>query len=87
MGIAGNGLFPGRPQDRWGIAAFGFNLSNVLKDNFRPLNGFNNEHGLEMFYNWSVTPWMRITTDLQFIDPSYSRQSAIFAGIGSNIRF
>ncbi len=87
VGIAGNGLFPGRPEDRWGIAAFGFNLSNVLKDNFQPLNGFNNEHGLEMFYNWSVTPWMRITTDLQFIDPSYSRQSAIFAGIGSNIRF
>ena len=30
---------------------------------------------------------MRITADLQFIDPSYSSQSAIFAGIGTNIRF
>ena len=52
LGLAGHGLFPSRPQDRWGIAGFGFNLSDVLKNNFQPLNRFNNEHGLEMFYNW-----------------------------------
>jgi porin len=87
LGVAGDGLFKGRPQDRWGVAAFGFNLSTVLKQNFPDLNKFNDEHGVEMFYNWKVTPWLRATADLQFIDPSYSTQRAIFAGISTNVRF
>lgn len=49
-------------------------LSSVLKDNLNLLTQAGRrpraEHQLEMFYNLHITPWLRLTGDLQVIRPT-----------------
>jgi hypothetical protein len=47
-------------------------LSGSLKDNLDPLNRRRllAEHQVEMFYNFHITPWMRLTGDFQIIRPT-----------------
>jgi len=73
LGLGGNGLFPGREGDEFGIAYAYTDLSDVLKDNLDllPLGGrLRVEHQLEMFYNLHLAPWLQITADLQVIRPT-----------------
>ncbi|HEV7684395.1 MAG TPA: carbohydrate porin [Pyrinomonadaceae bacterium] len=73
-GLGGNGLFKRRRGDEFGISYAYTDLSEVLKDNLnliiqggrlpRP------EHQVEMFYNLHITPWLRLTADLQVIRPT-----------------
>ena len=74
LGLGGNGLFKSRPGDEFGIAYAYTDLSSVLKDNIDLLTQGNRrlrvEHQLEMFYNFHITPWMRLTGDLQIIRPT-----------------
>ena len=74
VGLGGNGLFKSRQSDEFGIAYAYTDLSKVLKDNInlltlgrRPLRV---EHQVEMFYNFHITPWLRLTGDLQIIRPT-----------------
>lgn len=72
LGLGGNGLFKLRPQDEFGLAYEYTNLSSVLKDNldFVGLGGrLQAEHGVEAFYNLHLTPWLRLTGDLQVVRP------------------
>jgi porin len=73
-GLGGNGLFAGRPNDEFGIAYAYTDLSEVLKDNLDllPFNGrrLRPEHQLEVFYNLHMTPWLKLTGDLQIIRPN-----------------
>ncbi len=74
LGIGGNGLFASRQRDEFGIAYAYTDLSSVLKDNIDLLTQGGRrpraEHQLEMFYNFHLTPWMRLTGDLQIIRPT-----------------
>jgi len=47
-------------------------LSEVLKDNLDPLSlrRLRPEHQVEMFYNFHITPWLRLTADLQILRPT-----------------
>lgn len=73
-GLGGNGLFKSRPTDEFGLAYAYTDLSSVLKDNLdlRPFRGrrLRAEHQVEMFYNFHITPWLRLTGDLQIIRPT-----------------
>jgi len=70
-GLGGNGLFTSRPRDEFGIAYAYTDLSNVLKDNLDLLKirRLRAEHQVEMFYNFHITPWLRLTADLQILRP------------------
>lgn len=73
FGIGGKGLLiPGRDRDTWGIGWAGSHFSSDLRDDLRDL-GIDIkawEHVVELFYNIEVTPWARLTPDIQFIiDP------------------
>jgi porin len=72
VGIGGNGLFSRRPEDEFGFAYAHTDLSDVLKDNIDPLNvrRLRAEHQVEMFYNFRITPWLRLTADLQILRPT-----------------
>jgi porin len=49
---------------------------------------FDNEQGVEMFYNFAVTPWFRVTADLQWIDPALSaNDNAWVGGLRANLTF
>lgn len=74
VGIGGNGLIKSRPRDEFGIAYAYTDLSSVLKDNLDLLTQAGRrprvEHQFEVFYNLHITPWLRLTGDLQIIRPT-----------------
>jgi porin len=65
LGLGGNGLFKSRPGDEFGIAYAYTDLSSVLKDNLDLLTQGGRrprvEHQFEAFYNFHITPWLRLT--------------------------
>jgi porin len=71
VGLGGNGLFKSRNNDEFGVAYAFTDLSSVLKDNIDLITVGNRrpraEHQVEAFYNFHVTPWLRLTGDIQFI--------------------
>jgi len=74
LGLGGNGLFKSRQRDEFGIAHAYTDLSSVLKDNIDLLTQGGRrlrvEHRVETFYNFHITPWLRLTGDLQIIRPT-----------------
>lgn len=71
IGVGGNGLIKSRSRDEFGVAYAYTDLSKVLKDNINLITLGNRrpqpEHQVEMFYNLHLTPWLRLTGDLQII--------------------
>lgn len=57
-----------------------------MKDSL-PLVGIKDEQGLEIFYNFAVTPFFTVGLDLQVINPSLGEHTAILPGLRSVIRF
>ncbi|WP_169336898.1 carbohydrate porin [Eudoraea adriatica] len=86
-GIGGNPLFFGRHQDSFGIGYFYYNLSDVLEDSFNPLVSIEDESGMEIFYSYSITPWLYIGVDMQYINPFRERfKNAFIGGLRTQIR-
>ncbi len=91
VGLGGNGLFESRSRDEFGIGYSYTGLSEDLKDNLdllmiggRPRG----EHGVEMFYNLHITPWLRLSVDLQIIRPTRSiAETAVVPGARLEIVF
>jgi porin len=90
-GIGGNGLFKSRNQDEFGIAYAYTGLSDVLKDNIEllPIGGRPRaEHQVELFYNYHMKPWLRLTGDIQFIRPTrVAADFAVVPGVRMEIIF
>ena len=95
VGLGGTGLIPGRGRDNWGVGFFYHALSDDLKDALAPLrrlrgeSGIDNEQGWEIFYNFSVTPWLTVGADLQIIEPGLEKDmdTAVFCGLRTVITF
>ena len=74
VGIGGNGLIKSRRNDEFGVAYAYTDLSSVLKDNIDLItiggSRLRVEHQFEAFYNLHLTPWLRLTGDLQIVRPT-----------------
>jgi porin len=69
-GLAGNNLLPGRVDDKWGVGFFHYGLTQPLLSGLAERGLYRrSEGGIEAFYNWAITPWLRLTGDLQVIEP------------------
>jgi porin len=71
IGLGGKGVVPGRNLDEFGIGYYYIDVSNpeftgLLED--REL--FRDEYGVEAYYNIALTPWMKLTPDIQIIRPA-----------------
>ena len=80
--MGGQSWFEGRELDLFGIGFFYLGLS----DNFKSLTASSipqqNEYGVECFYNYAITPWCRLTGDLQIATPSTAAANvAIIPGL------
>ncbi len=83
-GVGGTGIFPGRPNDRFGIGYYYLETSDQLPGLI--LEG--DEQGLEIFYDVEVTPWFRVAGNLQVISPALkSADTAVVFGLRSGITF
>jgi len=69
-GIGGRSMLRGRTLDTFGVGFFYLGLSDNFKTLAAPFLPQQNEYGVELFYNYAVTPWCRLTTDLQAAEPS-----------------
>lgn len=68
-GLGRNNLLAGRENDRWGIGFFHFGLTEPLLAGLAALDVIRrSEGGVETFYNLAITPWLRLSADLQIID-------------------
>jgi porin len=68
VGVGGKGLIPGRERDSFGVGYYYLGVS----DKIGPLVDdvlANNEQGVEAYYNFAVTPWLKISPDVQVVDP------------------
>lgn len=68
FGVGGKGVFAGRPDDRFGVGYYYINISNPeLITPFGDFRFLRDEHGIEAFYNFALTPWAHLTPDVQVI--------------------
>lgn len=96
IGIGGNSPACGRPLDTFGIGYFYLGASTSLKTLAPVLFPIGDEQGVELFYNYAVTPWLRITPDLQVVLPARERtlppnaqpiDTAVIFGVRAKIVF
>jgi len=92
VGLGGDGLFAGRPHDKFGVAYAFTDLSQDLKSNLnlltRGVTPVRSEHQLEMFYNAHLVPWLQLTGDLQIIRPTrVVADTAIVPGVRLRVVF
>jgi porin len=89
-GISGTGLIPGRPLDRFGSGFYQYHLSSELLGGLQALgiDVLRAEKGWETFYTFAITPWFRLTADIQVVTPGDRRRdTAVFVGFGTQVRF
>ena len=88
-GLAGNNLLEGRENDRWGVGFFHYALTEPLLAGLAELRvNRRSEGGVEAFYNFAITPWLRLSGDLQVIDPWIpSASRAVYAALRLQTKF
>lgn len=71
VGVGGAGFFSKRPLDRAGIGYFHCFFSDAITHGLEHAINLKlgNEQGMEAFYNFALTRWFRIATDLQLVQP------------------
>jgi porin len=69
LGLVGKGVVPGRPRDDvgigWARTEFSDKFIPLLRNRFDL--GLDHEDAVELYYNASITPWLNVTPNVQFI--------------------
>lgn len=87
-GIGGSSPLTGRELDKFGVGAFYLSYSDVLKEDLQPILPVRDESGLEVFYNLAATPWLRLTADTQWLQPTNSdRARAVISSLRMQVIF
>jgi porin len=88
VGLAGASPLPGRGLDEFGVGYFYVGISEKLKRlaaGFVPLR---DEQGVEVYYSVAVTPWCRVTPDVQVVVPFQRRADpALVVGVRARVDF
>ncbi len=88
FGIGGHSPIHNRKYDTFGLAYYYLGFSGDFKDVARVITPVRDERGLELFYNFGVTPWLHITPDLQVITPILGRaETSVVLGLRMKIDF
>jgi len=71
VALIANGLFDHRPNDSFGLGIYHNGISRPLKDDITRLTGGTatpkNENGIEVFYDFAITPAIRVIPSYQHI--------------------
>lgn len=71
VGIGGKGIIPGRSLDHFGIGYYYLEVNNPSFTGPLETRSFlRDEYGFEAYYNCAITPWMRLTPNLQVVRPA-----------------
>jgi porin len=86
--VTGKGLFHARPNDTFGLGYFYIDFSDALQSTLNPLLTFNDEQGVEAFYNFVVKDWLIVSADLQYVNPALGdTDNAFVGGLRARVRF
>jgi porin len=78
LGIGGKGIVPSRPLDECGLGFYYIDVSNPTFTGPRETReAFRNEYGGEAYYNFAITPWMKLTPDIQVIRTSQEQTVSV----------
>ena len=88
LGVAGNNMLAGRQMDRWGIAYYSYVLSNAFHNALPGVGShIKPQNGAELFYNWAVTPWLRLSLDWQWVRPFNGVDNNYYLGMRAQFKF
>jgi porin len=89
FGIGGQSPLAGRENDQFGIGWYYNRFSNDLGPIATArLDRRSSTTGVEIYYNYAVTPCFLVTPDLQVIEPGSNRaKTAVIAGVRAQIVF
>jgi porin len=86
VGISGEGLWTSRPWDGFGIGYYRYNWSEGLSEAM--LTRLQSESGMEVYYNFALTPWFSLTPSLQLVRPATAGEHLLtVVGLRSVVRF
>ena len=87
-GIGGRVPVSSRPDDRFGLGLFYLGLSSNFINLSSSVIPQRDEFGMELFYNYAITPSCLLTADLQVARPStVAFDSAVIPGLRLQLRF
>lgn len=72
-GLGGSSPIVSRPLDTFGVGYSYVDYSGPVKNVAPVLFPVRDDHAVEFFYNYAVTPWFRLTPDLQILVPARER--------------
>jgi porin len=88
VGVGGSSPLACRKLDTFGIGYYYLGLNDGFRNIAPRLLPLRDEQAVEVFYNFAVTPWCRVTPDLQVIFPAQKRaDTALFLGLRAKIDF
>jgi porin len=68
FGVGGKGMFESRPHDQFGFGYYYINIDSPrLQGLLQTTEFLRDEYGFEAFYNFALTPWARLTPDIQIV--------------------
>ncbi len=78
LGIGGKGVMTSRPNDAFGIGYYYIDIANpTLTGIFINKQFLRDEYGFEAYYNIAITPWMKLTPDIQVIRPAQKEELGV----------
>jgi porin len=68
FGVGGKGVFESRPLDQFGLGYYFINISNpTIQGPLQTRSFLRDEYGFEAYYNFAITPWLKLTPDIQIV--------------------
>jgi porin len=73
-GIGGEGVVPGRPLDGFGVGYYYIAVGHPrFTGPFATRSFLGDEQGAEAYYDLAITPWAKLTPDVQLVRPAQRR--------------
>jgi porin len=73
-GVGGKGMVASRPNDQFGLGWYFMHIGNPTLTTLNHLHDFlRDENGIEFYYNYAITPWAMLTSDIQVVRPALKR--------------
>jgi porin len=86
IGIGGKGVIPGRPLDQFGIGYYHIDVrSPTFTGPLATREFLRDEQGGEAYYNFAITPWMKLTPDIQVVRPAQKQKISIISSQGPTV--
>jgi porin len=68
FGVGGKGVFESRPLDQFGLGYYFINIASpTIQGPLQTRSFLRDEHGFEAYYNFAITPWLKLTPDIQIV--------------------